>query len=299
MSDSRFLTFARLMRLPNVFTAFADIALAGCATGILTGRPLTFVCLLLASGCLYLGGMVWNDIFDLEEDRRTRPFRPLPSGKVRMRTARILALGLTLAGVAFAVFVEGPAGATWILACGLATLIVLYDAVLKRYWIGPLGMGGCRFLNVLMGAYAFVPAGVSELIPWHLATTIGVYIVGVTWFARTEEGVSHSRHLGFAAGVMVVGVILAAMLPLHFKPGVVGWGYPYFVAAFGFFIAGPIVTAIRQPQPKHVQAGVKRCIFGLVILDAALATAFVGWPGLLIALLLLPATWLGKKVYST
>ena len=46
-------------------------------------------------------------------------------------------------------------------------------------------------------------------------------------------------------------------------------------------------------------AAVKRAILGLVVLDAVLATAFVGLPGLAILLLLPPAMLLGKWVYST
>jgi len=299
MTDSRFLSFARLMRLPNVFTAFADIALAGCAAGVVTGRPLAFALLLLASGCLYLGGMVWNDVFDIEEDRKARPFRPLPSGQIRTRTAVLLAVALTAAGVGFALLADGPTSATARIAAALAVLIVLYDGVLKHYWIGPISMGGCRFLNVLMGGYAFFPDGTPELLPWHLAAVVGVYIAGVTWFARTEEGASKKRHLIGAAAVMMVAVGLAVAVPVHFTAGATPWYFPYCVAAFGFFVAGPVVAAIRQPVPKRVQAGVKRGIFGLVVLDAALATAFVGWPGLLIVLLLLPGMWLGKKVYST
>ena len=43
---------------------------------------LPFRLLLLASACLYCGGMVWNDYFDREQDRRERGDRPIPSGKV-------------------------------------------------------------------------------------------------------------------------------------------------------------------------------------------------------------------------
>jgi 4-hydroxybenzoate polyprenyltransferase len=75
--------------------------------------------------------------------------------------------------------------------------------------------------------------------------------------------------------------------------------FPYFVAAFLFLVGLPVVRAIRRPEPKFVQAAVKRAILGLVVLDAVLATAFVGLPGLLILLLLPPALLLGKWVYST
>jgi 4-hydroxybenzoate polyprenyltransferase len=134
---------------------------------------------------------------------------------------------------------------------------------------------------------------------WHLAAVVGVYIVGVTWFARTEEAASNRRQLMLAAGVMLVAVLGGLLVPIHFAPGTSPWYFPYLVAGFLFYVGTPVVRAIRRPEPKPVQAAVKRSILGLVVLDAVLATAFVGWPGLLILLLLPPALWLGKWVYST
>ena len=66
---SRALVFARLTRLPNVFTALADIALAVVVTG---AEQFGFHYMLLAtsSACLYTSGMVWNDYFDIEQDAR-------------------------------------------------------------------------------------------------------------------------------------------------------------------------------------------------------------------------------------
>ena len=99
----KLLPLARLLRLPNVFTAFADIALGLCATAALSPATVddTFgwkaALLVLASGLLYMAGMVWNDYFDLAEDKRDRPFRPLPSGRVSVRAAVIIGL-LLLAG---------------------------------------------------------------------------------------------------------------------------------------------------------------------------------------------------------
>src|SRR5262245_28722487 len=79
---NRLLPYAQLVRLPNVFTALADIALGALVTAALPAHWPAFVLLLLASACLYSAGMVWNDYFDLEQDRRERPFRPLPSGRI-------------------------------------------------------------------------------------------------------------------------------------------------------------------------------------------------------------------------
>src|SRR5688500_14681918 len=98
----RLLAFAQLLRIPNVFTAFADIALAGCVGfALVSGWPpaaywFRVVLLAFASGSLYLAGMVWNDYFDLVEDTQARPFRPLPSGRITTRTAVMLGVLLVV-----------------------------------------------------------------------------------------------------------------------------------------------------------------------------------------------------------
>src|SRR5437588_3173432 len=107
--------YAQLVRLPNVFTALADIALGwlcATATGTPAARWPTFLLLMGASACLYSGGMIWNDFFDIEQDKRERPFRPLPSGRISRRvagTAGVIALllGMALACQA-ALIVESP-----------------------------------------------------------------------------------------------------------------------------------------------------------------------------------------------
>src|SRR5947207_11747756 len=128
----RFLDFARLVRLPNAFSAMADICLGALVTDSLPDRLLAFLALLLSSTCLYCGGMVWNDYFDLEQDKRERPFRPLPSGRVSPEAAARLGVVLLVLGVASA------AGASWtrsesfvaaptFLALLLAGAVLLYD----------------------------------------------------------------------------------------------------------------------------------------------------------------------------
>jgi len=306
MTRPRLLAFAQLLRLPNVFTAFADICMAGAVVGAITNRPLAFLGILLASGLLYLSGMAWNDLFDRVEDARMRPFRPIPSGRVSVRTARLLALILMLAGVALAATVgllepEKVRG-VWhpgIVAVVLAIAILLYDRYFKHFIIGPVAMGFCRFLNVLLGLTLADAEALSELKMFHLAGIIGLYIVGVTWFARTEESASRKSHLLAASSLMGLSLLLALALPLHREAGSTTFFFPYFLVLFGFYLGLPIQRAIFQPTPQRVQVAVKTCILGLVILDAIIAVAFVGWPGLLIVLLLVPAILIGKKIYST
>src|SRR5437660_11881551 len=94
--------YARLVRLPNLPTAVADVTLAALAVGALPARWPAFALLLLSSACLYMGGMVFNDYFDADEDRRDRPDRPIPSGRVSLAEARLLGWVLILGGVGFA-----------------------------------------------------------------------------------------------------------------------------------------------------------------------------------------------------
>src|SRR5262249_39007424 len=155
---------------------------------------------LLASSCLYSAGMVWNDWFDLEQDRRERPFRPLPSGRVSTFAAAVFGFVLLTAGVVFAVLAGWMQSQTsgWRhpslgIALALIVAILLYDGWLNRTWAGPIGMGSCRFLNVLLGlSVAGMPAWPCG---WHLALVVGLYIVGVTWFARTEARDSNRQML--------------------------------------------------------------------------------------------------------
>lgn len=303
----RLLAYAQLLRLPNVFTAFADIGMAGAASGAITNHTDPWLLILAASGCLYLAGMVWNDYFDREEDAKTRPFRPIPSGRISPTAVKFIGCLLLIGGLVFAELaddrigranVPAPYSPSVFITILLAVTILTYDAWLKHTPFGPVGMGLCRALNVMLGISA-VRSEVFGPVAFHLAAVVGVYIVGVTWFARTEEAASNRRQLVAAAGVMAAALGLAVTVPMHLPEGASPWYFPFLVVGFGFFIGMPIVAAIRRPEPKPVQVAVKRCILGLVVLDAVLATVFVGLPGLLILLLLPPALLLGKWVYST
>ena len=191
----------------------------------------------------------------------------------------------------------GRAGA-WI-GLGLVAAILAYDARIKRTAFGPLGMALCRFLNVLLGLSLADRADLPLVTRLHLAVTVGVYIVGVTWFARTEVKRSDPNVLTRAALVMLAAGLLALAVGTRVQPGTSSPLFPYLLVAAGFWVGGPVLAAVRKPTADRVQAGVKRGIFGLVVLDALLASVFVGTWGLLLVLLLPPALILGKWVYST
>src|SRR5262249_43563827 len=154
---------------------------------------------------------------------------PLPSGQITTSSAVLLALGLTAAGWSMAALsglaAPGEGSTPAVIAGILVAAILLYDARLKRTPIGPIGMGACRFLNVLLGL-TLAP----EAMPWaarlHVAAAVGVYIVGVTWFARTEATQSNAGSLRGAALVILAGLLIALAVPVRVPPDTASSLYP-------------------------------------------------------------------------
>ena len=203
MSHSAWL---ELIRLPNLLTAWGDpIVGALWAGGIHNpGRMSAAVTGVLF---VYAGGMILNDVADFTTDARERPGRPLPSGRIRRSLAAWAGTGCMAVGLA--AFVASGV----IVACIGATLIalaLLYNFALKQTWAGPIAMGGCRTLSVLVGA-----AAAGSLTPgaWIAAAIIGGYVAILSSAARNEMsgGRWTATHTGRALGLIpLVQAILCA-----------------------------------------------------------------------------------------
>lgn len=301
----------QLVRIPNVFTAIADI-MAGYL--IVRGglhEPGKFFSILAASVCLYLAGMVLNDVYDVEIDSRERPNRPIPSGRVSLGFARKLGIGLLLAGLACSGLACLAVGGIrpGIVGAGLALCIWFYDGILKRTPLAPLLMGSCRSLNILL-AMSADPAEWTTF-NWLIAAGLGSYIMGVTIFARKEAGDSSRARLAIGALIAIAGVALLALTPrLAFSPDHAlaltpnKWYQLWII--LGALIGWRMVRAVFQPQPAVIQPAVKVAILSVIMLDAAICLGWLGLTGpgglpwvLLILLLSLPAMFLGRWVYST
>lgn len=309
-------TLAQLTRFPNVFTAASNILGAYLLTHTSLSDWPTWSALVASSCCLYLAGMVLNDVFDVAQDAEERPFRPIPSGRITESGARTLGWGLLAAGVLFAAATSARLQnyAPVLVAVLLAVCIWLYDGVLKQTPLAPLVMGLCRFLNVLLG---FSPVAVNtfDLHPmfWMIAAGVGVYTAGLTWFARGEARSGASRlRLLLALIIMLGGIALLGwfpkwendLLPIEAYPmKAVQMGMMWFAlwGIFGLILIRRAATALAVPEPAYIQATVKQAIFSLVIYDAAICAAARGpvpYP-LIILALLIPMNLLGRWVYST
>ena len=140
-----------------------------------------------------------------------------------------------------------------------------------------------------------------------VAAALGVYVTGVTWFARQEAAQSQKAQLVGAAGVINLGLVaLAAMVY-----GVPGLGPPWGQANAGGVLIGfavialvlnrRLAAAILDPVPRKIQPAVRTLLLTLIVLDATLVFYHTASPGyaLLTVALIVPALWLGRWLYVT
>ena len=306
--------YFQLMRFPAVFTALSDIALGFSLTrlGADAAADVPWWQLLvlgLVSGCLYLAGMVFNDVFDRQIDAIERPQRPIPSGRIPVSAAIRFGCVLIAVGLIAATIVGW---ASLAVAAALTACIFLYDGGLKKTFLGPLAMGGCRFLNVLLGGSAH--ADWAQLTDFSSMSTNGlpsllwvagglcVYIVGVALFAREEAG--DSRRGPLLGGLLVIDLGLLSLLAwLAFAQDNI-MVRPGFLIAFGvvmFTINRRLADAIATPSPAKVQLAVRVMLLSIIMIDAVLLSAWTEniTLGLAVAALLLPALTVGRWIYVT
>jgi 4-hydroxybenzoate polyprenyltransferase len=245
-------------------TAVADV-LAGYAVAELA-NPRALPWLISSSACLYAGGVVLNDVFDRRIDAIERPERAIPSGRVSTPRAAALGTALLAGGVAAAAAANGAAGR---LALTIAALVVAYDAWGKRSAVGPVNMGLCRALNLMLGMAA-VPAVLAGR--WALAAIPFLYITAVTALSRGEV---HGGTRGTAGGALVsLIVVLIALVALGLTAR--AWPAVLIALAFGWRVVPAFWKAFRTPDAGAVRSAVRTGVLSLVLVDAAIAAAYAG-----------------------
>ncbi len=214
-ASSRLRAWLQLLRLPNLLTVPGD-PLAGFLLAGGAGVLLSSLWAVLASLSLYASGLVWNDVADLRVDQAERPGRPLPSGRIG-RLPAIVSAALLMACGALCCAVLGPLSSR--IGLALMAMILLYNFGLKRIPVlGPLAMGACRSLSLLLGASAAGSAFIFSPPVLAAAVTLGLYVAAVTQLARHETTPEKTGRLrSLHAGVLVAGffVFLAFTPPLH------------------------------------------------------------------------------------
>lgn len=167
--------------IKNVLVFAAPAALGDLSVALLAKVALVFIAFSLTASGTYF----WNDIKDVEADRRhpKKKHRPIASGDVPLGVARIVGTLLLLGGPALATSVRPQAGAV----VGMyAVLTVLYSTHLKHVPIVDLAVVASGFvLRAMAGAVGTE----TRMSTWFvLCTTFGsLFIVTGKRFAELLE----------------------------------------------------------------------------------------------------------------
>jgi 4-hydroxybenzoate polyprenyltransferase len=296
--------YLQLIRLPNVVTAAADSFAGWLLVSGSTSSPARWLPLVAASMVLYASGTALNDVFDFEIDRVERPGRPLPSGRASWLAAYwVGGLGLLL-GPALAC-----ASGFWqsgFVAAILAVCILSYDAGIKHTLLGPVVMGACRGLNLLLGM-SHAPA-TGGAVGWCTAGAYASYVAGVTILSRSETSGGNRR--GLLNGIAIQNLAILALAGTALSPR----RFPQpdldrpLIPLEGLLVLALAALAVNQsaarvikdPTPKLIQQHVKTGILVLVWLLVGVVASVRGpVPAALVACFWLPAYTLGRWLYST
>jgi 4-hydroxybenzoate polyprenyltransferase len=275
-----------LVRLPNVFTAPADVAMGLAAAGA-SCEP-RFALLFGASALAYAGGMALNDARDAELDAVERPNRPIPSGRIS-RTAAYLIAFVCLGGALALASLVGIH--SLIAAAALVSLIVLYDVSARRTALGPLVMGLCRFFDAMLGV-SVGGIGLHAIGPPVILFSWVFVLTGVSRFEVREAPAKVMKE----AGVSFAFLLALSVVMLIQRGG--SDGLP-FLALLAWWMAAPLRNAMVEPTPPRIIRLIKASVLGIIFLDAAVAGGAWGVaPGVAVAALFAPAYALGKRFAS-
>ena len=159
------------------------------------------------------------------------------------------------------------------IAAAIAALVVLYDAWGKHQAaFGPVNMGLCRGLNLVLGMAA-VPATLSG--HWPLALLSFVYIAAATAVSRGEvhggkrgaagPGSDIVDRRGGRAGGDRGPVGTPAPSPAIALTIVLGWR-----------VLPPFWSVYKDPRPAPIRRAVKAGVLSLVLVDAVISTVYAG-----------------------
>src|SRR5262249_19477751 len=152
----------------------------------------------------------------------------------------------------------------------------------KHTLLGPVFMGACRGLNVLMGmAHAPSLGGVAA---WSAAFAYGLYVAGITVISRSET--HEGERKGLVAGLAILDLALlglASAALAHQRFPSPPPGHPlipleglFVLALIAVVVNQAATTAIKRPTPRSIQRTVKTGILSLVWLNVGLVAAVRG-----------------------
>jgi hypothetical protein len=304
MSVQQIKNYLTLVRFPNLFTLPSNVFAGYLLTHTHDAIEInTIVLIILASTCLYAAGVIFNDVADRQIDRKERPSRPIPSGKITQRNAILLALLLIVISIAVSYFISV---ATFVVVLVLITTIFLYDFVLKNSSLGPAAMSATRVLNILLGASPnlnnFIE-GETNYVFYRLCLVCISEFIYISCISALSKYETHKNqfqsgrlHTLLFLSPLIIGVYAASI-------GLVNDNTWIYLFIFGSFILSmlKVYSSKSAMTNSMLQKIISLLIVGIIVHDAVyIGGSLNSWYlGLSTFVLLVPTILLGKRFYVT
>lgn len=292
-----------LIRSPNAFTAASNILTGYFAVEFPSHTSVSNLSILmLSSALLYISGIVFNDYFDIEVDRKERPFRPLVSGIITRKKAFTIAIA-AMVTANFLAFTVSPA--SLIVAIILSATIIGYDYRLKRTMAGPVTMGSARFLNIFLGASPGL-AGLLFYNDYFLLTRLLLvcilmllYVLAISILSRMEVGTVKSKRNVIGPFLIIFAII--AMIVFGVFDRIFQIDLVVCLILFACIIIIIFKQTIFQDYSSiGIQRAIKTMVLSIIVLDSVFVSGTAGlYYGLATLLLIIPSIVLARELYVT
>jgi len=238
MPENRMMSWLKLVRLPNLFTVPGDSLLGYALVGGIFPGAEAFLAVSV-SMLIYVCGLITNDIADIAEDRKTRPERPLASGRVPVTHAWTAAIICAVSALSLA-FWHGK-GDFIVLTLVLIGMVFAYNFWLKNSKpVGAFMLGFCRVFNVMLGtAVLSYGRGANEFLLISLLSAMCLYIYGLSLAASVETDPGEKPLIAPLVAVAAATVcwpfaalmsLFNVMLLLNDVPPAILWGIIFCLA---------------------------------------------------------------------
>jgi len=289
-----------LIRFPNLFTIPSNIIVGFSQLVLFPEAGIENLLLLMTTSILlYVVGIIINDYRDLEIDRKERPDRPLPAGKISPRSALAFVFVAAISAIFLATLVGIP---SVLLAVILLITIIAYDCWLKNNFLGYFAIALARVINVVLGYSAGITLLISNQNEITRLSVILIstflYVTAISYISRKEVE-SSPKKSNFQISTVLLSLI-PAILTFFTLSGVFKWDLFLSLIIFIGMLIKSLVGKYGSPNPEVAKKIVRNLVLSIIILDSTFLSGTLGFAyGLSLLVLLIPAVILSRRFYVT
>ena len=278
-----FKEYLQLVRLPGIFTAFSNVLIGYFFSFTFNSEIIFLPYLLVTTGMLFCSGMIFNDYFDYNLDKKERSFRPLHSGKISKQHALLIGfIFLILANISAYFLGFNSLIISLILSC----MILFYNLKFKSIsFLGIFTLSIIRMLNILLG-FSIIALS-SEFIQYLFP--LGIFIVGISILAKNEIKSNLVIYKKLNKIIIIITIASVSILVINnFQfESLLFLGLFSFLSVYSLFF-------------KKIQNQITVQLLSIILLDSILISFFAPLEfSILVSLLILPAYVVSKKLYLT